>query len=64
MEYRMIRFLIYAITMGILSLIINYMDQRGTRLLSSDKTHYVVRIPAMLKYVYFALFMMELMTLL
>lgn len=58
MEYRMIRFLIYAITMGILSLIINYMDQRGTRLLSSDKTHYVVRIPAMLKYVYFALFMM------
>lgn len=54
----MIKFLIYALTMMIISVTINYLDQRGTKSVSGDNTNYVVRIPAMLKYVYFALFAM------
>ena len=53
-----IRTLIYALTMVIISITVNYLDQRGTKSVSGDNVNYVVRIPAILKYVYFALFAM------
>ena len=54
----MVRLFIYAVAMMIINIMINYLDQRGTKSVSGDNTNYVVRIPAMLKYVYFALFAM------
>lgn len=54
----MSRFLVYIVTMCILSALINHLDKRGIKSLGKDGTNYVVRIPAMLKYVYFSLFAM------
>lgn len=53
-----IKTIVYALTMIMISIIVNHLDQRGTKSVSGDNTNYVVRIPAMLKYVYFALFAM------
>lgn len=53
-----IRTLIYALAMVIISITVNHLDQRGIKSVSGDNTSYVVRIPAMLKYVYFAMFAM------
>lgn len=54
----MVRLFIYAVAMMIINIMINYLDQRGTKSVSGDNTNYVVRIPAMLKHIYFALFAM------
>lgn len=54
----MIQFFVYMASMVILCIIIEGMDLRGTKGYIADKDHYTVRIPAMLKRVYFVLFMM------
>lgn len=53
-----IRFVVYALTMGILYAVINYLNTRdniGGRA-GEDELHYVVRIPLALKAVYFSMF--------
>lgn len=52
------KFVIYAVTMMLISILIKRLDKKGERSPEDSMCHYVVRLPSMLKRVYLALFAM------
>ena len=56
MNKQLIRFLVYAITMCILYAVLDIMHNRDSGKSNVDKTHYVVKLPGMLKNVYLIMF--------
>lgn len=60
MSSRMIKFIVYALTIGVLYAVINYLNTRDNtgRSGGQDDLHYVVRVPLALKAVYFSIFVM------
>lgn len=60
MEGRGIRFIVYAITICVLYGVLNYLSNRNNTVNRSgqDDTHYIVRVPGALKYIYFVMFLL------
>lgn len=57
MESDLIRFIVYAASMGILYSVISFLNKRNTPS-ETDRQQYVVKMPDALKYVYFSMFLM------